>query len=100
MFIIRAYFYTIFVFFIATFRYDWQAYGRENILERAGKPVFISRRRIGQTEPAFLHRLRKLCSDDDICKKLAESAISSLLSLEPECSQQDVADDIIGNSHY
>lgn len=77
----------------------WQAYGRENILERAGKPIFISRRRFNQTEPALIQRLREACPEVT-CNALAGNALSSLLAVQPECSQQDTADTIIGNTNH
>ncbi|KAF9038115.1 hypothetical protein BJ165DRAFT_422639 [Panaeolus papilionaceus] len=74
-----------------------QIYGRENVLERDGRPIFFSRRRLGQGQPTLMKRLSEACLDE-ICGKLAGDAVFPLLATQPECSQQDMADDIIDAS--
>jgi len=52
-------------------------------------------RRFGQEQPAVLQKLRDACPGQ-VCGNLAGQAVSPLLAAQPECSQQDMADAIIG----
>lgn len=70
-------------------------FGRERWLERDNKPVYLYPRRFGQEQPAVLQRIRDACPPE-ICGLLAGRAITPLLAVQPECSQQDLADAIIG----
>ncbi|PPQ65699.1 hypothetical protein CVT24_012117 [Panaeolus cyanescens] len=95
MIIAKLHLLVVVVWVVATLH--WQVYGRENILERAGRPVFISRRRFIQHQPNLLQKLSEACPDE-VCGALAIEAITPLLAVEPECSQQDMADKIIDAS--
>ena len=64
-------------------------------LERDDKPVFLHPRRFGQEHPAVIDKLAQACGNG-ICATLAGAAITPLLAAQPECSQQDMADKIIG----
>ena len=72
-----------------------QALGRERWLERDGKPVYLHPRRFGQEHPAVIEKLSAACPGE-VCGVLAGQAITPLLAAQPECSQQDMADAIIG----
>ncbi|EAU85446.1 hypothetical protein CC1G_12419 [Coprinopsis cinerea okayama7 len=72
-------------------------FGRERWLERDDKAVFLHPRRFGQEQPAVLEKLRNACPGD-VCGTLAGQAVTPLLAAQPECSQQDLADDIIDAS--
>lgn len=74
-----------------------QALGRERWLERDHKPVFLHPRRFGQEQPAVLQKLRNACPGQ-VCGALAGQAVTPLLAAQPECSQQDMADAIIGEN--
>ena len=71
------------------------AFGRERWLERDNRAVFLHPRRFGQENPAVLQRLSAACGGG-ICPTLAGKAISTLLAAAGECTQQDMADEIIG----
>lgn len=66
-------------------------------MERDGRAVFLHPRRFGQEHPAVIDKLSNACSGG-ICATLAGQAITPLLAAQPECSQQDMADLIIGMS--
>jgi len=70
------------------------ALARERWLERDDKPVFLHPRRFGQENPEVINKLREACPGE-VCATLAGAAITPLLAAQPECSQQDMADDII-----
>ena len=72
-----------------------QALGRERWLERDNRPIYLYPRRFGQEQPAVLQKLRDACPGQ-VCGNLAGQAVSPLLAAQPECSQQDMADAIIG----
>lgn len=69
--------------------------GREQWLERDGRAVYLYPRRFGQEQPAVLTQLRAACGGG-VCDTLAGQAVTPLLAAQPECSQQDMADAIIG----
>jgi hypothetical protein len=71
------------------------AFGRHQWLERDGRAVYLYPRRFGQEQPAVLAKLRDACPGN-ICGTLAGQAVTPLLAAQPECSQQDLADAIIG----
>jgi hypothetical protein len=70
------------------------AFGRTRWAERDGKPVFLHPRRFGQDHPPVIKEIAAACPGA-ICGTLAGGAITPLLALQPECSQQDFADSII-----
>ena len=74
-----------------------QALGREQWLEREGRAVYLYPRRFGQEQPAVLAKIRDACPGD-VCGTLAGQAVTPLLAAQPECSQQDLADAIIGTT--
>ncbi|XP_006459399.1 hypothetical protein AGABI2DRAFT_191384 [Agaricus bisporus var. bisporus H97] len=71
-----------------------QVVGRERWLERKNKPVFLDPRRFGQEQPPVLQKLQNACPGQ-VCGVLAGQAVTPLLAAQPECSQQDMADQII-----
>lgn len=73
--------------------------GRERWLERNNRAVFLHPRRFGQEHPAVIDKLSQACAGQ-VCGNLAGQAITPLLAAQPECSQQDMADAIIGESNY
>lgn len=72
-----------------------QALAREKWLEREGRAVYLYPRRFGQEQPAVLEKIRAACPGE-VCGVLAGQAVTPLLAAQPECSQQDHADAIIG----
>ena len=72
-----------------------QAFARIRWMERNDKPVFLHPRRFGQEHPAVIDKLSSACPGQ-VCGNLAGAAITPLLAAQPECSQQDMADQIIG----
>ncbi|KAL5526517.1 hypothetical protein ACEPAF_8241 [Sanghuangporus sanghuang] len=71
-----------------------QALGRYRWLERDNKPILLHPRRFGQQNPDVLTRLGSAC-DGSVCGVLAGQGPSTLLAAAGECTQQDLADDII-----
>jgi len=71
--------------------------GRERWLRPHSKNFYsrINPRSFGHERPLVLITLQSLCQGD-VCGTLAGKAINQLLASAPECSQQDVADEIIG----
>jgi hypothetical protein len=69
--------------------------GRMLWAERDGRAVRLDPRRFDQQNPAFLTQLGSACPGQ-VCGVLAGQAVTPLLATQPECSQQDVADQIIG----
>lgn len=69
--------------------------GRERWLERDGRAVFLYPRRFGQEHPAVIDKIGQACPGQ-VCGVLSGKAITPLLAAQPECSQQDMADEIIG----
>lgn len=74
-----------------------QVIGREFLLERDNRPVYLYPRRFGQEQPAVLQKLRDACPGQ-VCGTLAGQAVSPLLAAQGECTQQDMADAIIDAS--
>ena len=72
-----------------------QAFARMRWLERDNRPVLLNPRRFGQEHPAVIEKLSSACPGQ-VCGNLAGAAITPLLAAQPECSQQDMADQIIG----
>lgn len=68
--------------------------GRLRWLERDNRAVFLHPRRFGQEHPAVIDKLSAACPGQ-VCGTLAGAAITPLLAAQPECSQQDMADQII-----
>ncbi|KAK0469659.1 uncharacterized protein EV420DRAFT_55475 [Desarmillaria tabescens] len=68
--------------------------GRLKWLERDNRAVFLHPRRFGQEHPAVIDKLSAACPGQ-VCGTLAGAAITPLLAAQPECSQQDMADQII-----
>jgi hypothetical protein len=68
--------------------------GRMRWAERDGRPIFLHPRRFSQEYPAVIDKIADACPGE-VCGKLAGEAITPLLALQPECSQQDFADYII-----
>lgn len=68
---------------------------RHRWLERDGRPVVLYPRRFGEEHPAVIDKLANACGGG-VCATLAGQAITPLLAAQPECSQQDMADQIIG----
>lgn len=68
--------------------------GRLRWPERDNKAVFLHPRRFGQEHPAVIDKLSAACPGE-VCGTLAGAAITPLLAAQPECSQQDMADQII-----
>ncbi|KAF7323674.1 hypothetical protein MKEN_00588200 [Mycena kentingensis (nom. inval.)] len=71
--------------------------GRELWLERDDRAIQLHPRRFGQNHPAVLKKLRAACGKG-ICAKLAGAAVTPLLAKQGECTQQDMADQIIDTS--
>ena len=76
-----------------------QVLGRESWFERDGKVVYLHPRRFGQEQPPAIQKIRDACPSA-VCGTLAGQAITPLLAVQPECSQQDMADSIIGESAF
>ena len=72
-----------------------QVFGRVRWMERDDKPVFLHPRRFGQEHPAVIDKLSAACPGQ-VCGNLAGQAITPLLAAQGECTQQDMADSIIG----
>ncbi|KAG7089553.1 hypothetical protein E1B28_011226 [Marasmius oreades] len=71
-----------------------EALGRIRLLERDNRSVLLHPRRFGRENPPVIEKLSKAC-DGQVCGNLAGAAITPLLAAQPECSQQDMADQII-----
>ena len=77
------------------------ALGRMIWPERDGRAIFLNPRRFGQQNPQVLTTLGSACpSGTGVCANLAGSAVSTLLANAPECSQQDMADQIISELRF
>lgn len=74
-------------------------FGRYQILERDNRAVFLYPRRFGQEQPDVLKKIREACPGE-VCGTLAGKAVTPLLAAQPECSQQDLADEIIGTPPF
>jgi len=64
-------------------------------LERDNHAVFLHPRRFGQEHPAVIDKLSAACPGQ-VCGTLSGQAITPLLAVQGECTQQDMADQIIG----
>lgn len=73
------------------------ASARQRWLERDGRSVQLYPRRFGQEHPAVIDKLSSACPGQ-VCGTLAGQAITPLLAAQGECTQQDLADSIIGRS--
>jgi hypothetical protein len=71
------------------------AFGRMRWLERDGRPVLLYPRRFSQEHPPVIQKLSAACPGQ-VCGVLAGAAITPLLAQQAECTQQDMADRIIG----
>ncbi|KAF9030997.1 hypothetical protein BDZ89DRAFT_1037735 [Hymenopellis radicata] len=71
-----------------------QVLGRIRWLERDDKAIFLHPRRFGQENPAVIQKLSAACPGQ-VCGNLAGAAITPLLAAQGECTQQDMADQII-----
>lgn len=69
--------------------------GRERWLERDGRAVHLYPRRFGQENPPVIGKIGQACPGQ-ICGVLSGKAITPLLAAQGECTQQDMADEIIG----
>ena len=74
------------------------SYARTRWLERDGRSVQLYPRRFSQEHPDVINKLGAACPGQ-ICGNLAGQAVTPLLAAQPECSQQDMADAIIG-THF
>ena len=74
-----------------------QAAARYMWLERDDRFVALYPRRFGQEHPAVIDKLSQACPGQ-ICGTLSGLAITPLLAAQGECTQQDMADSIIGTS--
>ncbi|KAF5367372.1 hypothetical protein D9758_003733 [Tetrapyrgos nigripes] len=68
--------------------------GRMRWLERDNRAVHLNPRRFGQEHPAVIDKLSSACPGQ-VCGTLAGAAITPLLAAQGECTQQDMADQII-----
>lgn len=84
-----------FLFLAALALSSESAFGREQWLERDGRAVYLYPRRFGQEQPKVLQKIRDACPGA-VCGTLAGQAVAPLLAAQPECTQQDMADAIIG----
>lgn len=77
------------------------ALGRMLWPERDGRAVFLNPRRFGQQNPPMLNNLSSACpSGTGVCADLAGQAISTLIATSGECTQQDMADQIISELRF
>ncbi|KAH9945375.1 uncharacterized protein BXZ73DRAFT_38037 [Epithele typhae] len=70
------------------------AYARMRWLERDGRHVALYPRRFGEEHPAVIDKISSACPGQ-VCGTLAGAAITPLLAAQGECTQQDMADQII-----
>ena len=71
------------------------AFARMRWLERDGRSVELYPRRFNQEHPAVIDKLASACPGQ-VCGTLSGQAITPLLAAQGECTQQDMADSIIG----
>ena len=64
-------------------------------LERDGHYVALYPRRFNQERPPVIDKIGQACSGA-VCGNLSGQAITPLLASSGECTQQDMADSIIG----
>lgn len=84
---------------LCAFAFSDVALGRYQWLERDGRHVALYPRRFSQEHPPVIDKLAQACGNG-ICATLAGAAITPLLAAQPECSQQDMADKIIGMYYF
>ncbi|OJT07207.1 hypothetical protein TRAPUB_1937 [Trametes pubescens] len=77
---------------LSIFAASEQAFARYLILERDGRA--LNSRSFGHENPAVIQKLGAACPGQ-VCGNLSGAAITPLLAAQPECSQQDMADQII-----
>lgn len=90
---------TVAVYALALLSSTTSVLGRDRWLERDGRAIHLHPRRFGQEQPAVLEKLRNACPGQ-VCGTLAGKAVTPLLAAQPECSQQDLADEIIGTFSF
>ena len=71
--------------------------GRELWLERDNRPVHLYPRSFGHQNPALLTEFGTMCPGE-VCGRLSGAAVLPLLANAAECTQQDMADQIIGET--
>ena len=71
------------------------ALGRMRWMERNDRAVLLNPRRFGQEHPAVIDKISAACPGQ-VCGTLSGQAITPLLAAQGECTQQDMADAIIG----
>lgn len=71
-----------------------EALGRIRWMERDDRAIHLNPRRFGQENPPVIQKLAQACPGQ-VCGTLSGAAITPLLAAQPECSQQDMADQII-----
>ena len=69
--------------------------GRIRWLERDDHAILLHPRRFGQENPPVIAKLGAACPGE-VCGNLSGAAITPLLAAQGECTQQDMADQIIG----
>ncbi|TCD69336.1 hypothetical protein EIP91_007892 [Steccherinum ochraceum] len=79
---------------LSVLAFTGEAQARSRWLERDGRAVSLYPRRFGEEHPAVIDKLASACGGG-VCATLAGQAITPLLAAQPECSQQDMADQII-----
>lgn len=77
---------------LSIFAASEQAFARYLVLERDGRA--LNSRSFGHENPAVIQKLGAACPGQ-VCGNLSGAAITPLLAAQPECSQQDMADQII-----
>lgn len=85
--------------FLALLTISEQVLGRELWLERDGRAIYLHSGRFRQGQPPAIQKIWDACPSA-VCGTLAAQAITALLTAQPECSQQDMADSIIGESAF
>lgn len=70
--------------------------GRMLWAERDGKAVYLSPRRFGQQNSNPAQQKMGSACPGQVCGPLSGRMINALIASTPECDQQDVADDAIG----
>lgn len=68
---------------------------RHVLLERDDRYIALYPRRFNQEHPPVIDKIAQACSGE-ICGSLSGQAITPLLAASGECTQQDMADSIIG----
>ena len=71
------------------------ALGRIRWPERDGRSILLNPRRFGEQNPQVITEIGAACPGQ-VCGPLSGQSISTLLANATECSQQDAADQMIG----